>query len=497
MMKSLFNKPIVLIAFALLIKIIMIGYVVKQAKTDKGIHDNFISSIVIKTSDYGYFIEPVENYFKDGAGVVYYTKPSEPFAGRMPGYWFPYWIIRLGFSSFYALNILIVLQILLSSLSVFYLAKAAFNIYQNIKAFYFVYFLFLLTPYILSFDLFTQSESFAVSASIFHLYFFSNYVYKSGKKIDLFFSGFFLAWLIFLRPFTGIAILFVPLFLFLYSFRRKEGLKAAISNVLVFCLVFIIFEVSWTTRNYVQLKKLIPLESSLEDSYGKLYSKPWIQIRQMIVTFGEDAAYFEPGTMSAWFKNKGDSTVAKDEYAFKKELFQNVSFTKDSIVELKQKYHAYMDEMNPEKEKLLFNDCLNTSLRYQKEYSKANFFKVYVKYPCIRFCKFIFNSGSSYLIFPPFSKMNLHQKNFKLFSSFTYYISIVLGFAGILIVLWKRNFKLINVFLVTHIAVIICLVVFYIDIQENRYLMTVFPYILLFSFYPVQLFINWRNKSVI
>jgi 4-amino-4-deoxy-L-arabinose transferase-like glycosyltransferase len=485
-MKKLFSSPVFLIILAIVVKAALIAYIAGQAKANPEYQGKFIGPLAMKTNDYSYFIQPVENYFKDDAGVIYYTEASEPFAGRMPGYWFPYFLIRLMLPQVAAINLLIVLQVLLSALSVFFLAKTARIFFKDERAFYFVFFLYLLTPYLLPFDLYTQSESFAVSAFVFHLYFLTKYFYEEQRPATLFCSGFFLAWLIFLRPFTGLAIVFVPLFL-LWFFRGEQW-KKKIIQLFIFCIPFLVFEISWTARNFIQLKKIVPLETSLEESYGKVYSRPWVQIRQMIVTMGEDAAYFEPGTLSAWFKQE-DSIP----YSFRGDFFTGVTYTPDSLLSLKEKYHAFMRESDPQKEKQLHDECVNTALRYQQQYASAHVFNVWLKFPAKRFAKFIFSSGSSYVPLPSFSAMSLHQKAFKLYSALMYYFFVTAGFAGMILLLARRFRLKLTLVMTVHLLSIIGLVVFYIDIQENRYLMTVFPCLVLFSFFTFSAF---RKKGI-
>ena len=494
-MKLTLSKPSTGILFALLVKVLLICYLVAQVRNEPGIADKFSGDFVIKTADYGYFLQPVENYFKDNSRLIWYNDQNTAFAGRMPGYWFPYFLLRLVFGSAIALNLLILLQILLSAAAVYYLARAALLITKNIKVFYFIFFLYLLLPYAVSFDLFTQSESFAISASALHLYFLVAYFYNGKKRSDLFWSGFFLAWLIFLRPFMGLAIVYVPLLLLIYGFGQRQKFTKVFGTAFIFCAAFLIFEGAWITRNYVQLKKIIPLEADLEESYGKTYALPWIKIRQMIVSFGENAEYFEHGTMAEWFKSDSTTAVSRN-YKFNEKIFDQVNFTKDSLVLLKQRFHQYMAGFpEKEKEKALYDYCVNAAERYRQQYTDAHSFQVHAKNPLLRFKKFIFNSGSSYLILPPFEQMNFHQKTLKLLASAMYYLILVLSFCGLLMLLIRRKMHIVHWIILVHVSVLIALIVLFIDIQENRYLMPVFPGLVLLCYVPAQRFLERKNKK--
>jgi Alg9-like mannosyltransferase family len=462
------------ILIALAIKIVLITYLILQAKGTEYEH-KFIAPLVLKSSDYGYFIKPVENYFE--TGVFFYIDKEHPFAGRMPGYWLSYFLLRFIFSPHYAIILMSILQILLSAISVYALARAAEIVSGRKKIFQIVFWIYAFNLYTISFDIQTQSESMAISCASFLLYFISKYFFERKSNSILFWAGFFTAWLIFLRPFMGFMILLMPCILFFYNYKgiNKNSFKQAFVAIFIFCFSFILIETTWIVRNYLMLKEFIPLESNITQSYGKVYSKPWIKIRGFIKTVGENPAYFEPGTMAEWYRNTID--VNENKYEFNSNVFKNVSYTKDSLIELKRNYNIFYATKNDSIENYYEKLCINAAIRYSEEYKANNKINYYVLYPIKRCKMFIFNSGSSYLLLPPFAQMNWHQRLVKLFTSFYYYLVLVSSFIALIVALYRKKYNAFNISLFSSIFVLILIIVFYADIQENRYFMPVFPFV--------------------
>ena len=148
--------------------------------------DLMVNDLVLKHADYNYFLAPVDHFFEDGS---YYLKEGQCYAGRMPGYWFIYMLLRFVLSASAALNTLIVLQIVLSGIAVFYLAKVANSLFKSERVFALTYLLFLLSSFTSVFDFQTISESFSVPAFIFSLYFLIEIyhrVRRTKKALDSF-----------------------------------------------------------------------------------------------------------------------------------------------------------------------------------------------------------------------------------------------------------------------------------------------------------------------
>jgi len=480
------SKTIYLFLVAIIIRLFLLGYFINCHYNNDP--SNFINHIVYQHNDYGYFIQPAENFYK--TGTVEYLQ-GVPFAGRMPGYWFPYLIIRSVVDRNVAITLLVVLQFLLSALSVVLLAKVAFKIFENKIAFWITYWTSLLSTFTSIFDYQTIGESFSVSAIIFFLYYLLN-AQKNKNKLDYLLSGLFLTWAIFLRPFLGLLIIFIPIYILLSNGVKSIPIKLLKRRLIyssLFVIPFVIAETVWISRNYYSKQEFIPLESGLT-SYGKLYSNGWQSIRQMIYGWGEETAAFEPNSISRWIR---DENMDKS-FDFPGSIFKNVDYNSNEITELKSIYKKYQNSSSHSMDAYLDTLIVAKADSIRNIYAINNPFEYNVIAPIKASQRLIFKSGSGYLPLPSFSQMSFFQKMIKVAYSLLYYMVLFLGFGGIVLMLFKKtDFK--------HgilLSIIVCNLVLTLSIassiQENRYFITAYPILIIGTAYLLT-FLYKRFKS--
>jgi hypothetical protein len=211
------------IFIAFFIKIIFVGYTYWQGHSAPAYSNRFINFFVYKASDYNYFIGSAERYFE--YGYMSFLGEGHPFGGRMPGYGFPYILLRFFMHSSQALTVMIIGQILFAAFAIYLLAKACMMLTQSAIIFYVSFFLFALLNATTGFDIQTMTESFAVSCSCAFLYFFAQYMLANHQLKYLFYAGFFMMWMIFLRPFMGVLIFIIPTYLLLNDGALLHQLK--------------------------------------------------------------------------------------------------------------------------------------------------------------------------------------------------------------------------------------------------------------------------------
>ena len=226
----------------LCIRVLIFGYFLLQSYQLNP--DRIISNIAVQQNDYYMFLGVVDNYFKTGVYELY-EGSNKVFAGRLPGYSVPYLFLRYLFPQPVSIAILICLQIFLSAISVYLLALLSIKWFKNEKLFFPIILIFSFSTYSSIYDLFTLAESFSVSAVIFGFYFLTKAIQDQRKSLFLL-AGFFIAWAIFLRPFLGLLILFIPLIIFIYLLKNQPNIKLInnFKRVLLFTLPFIVFEYS-------------------------------------------------------------------------------------------------------------------------------------------------------------------------------------------------------------------------------------------------------------
>lgn len=422
---------------------------------------HFLFDFIFIHPDYVYFLHPVDLFFEKG--IMTYDGHTA-FAGRMPGYSFPYLVLRFIFDKPYALLSLILLQIGMAGAAVYALAKIAFDWFKSNTAFYWVFAIALFSPLLAVYDYQTITESFSISCFILHLYFLHKALkYKVGRYF--LFSGIFIAWAVFLRPFLGVALMVSGLLLVFEWAKSRLRFK----QLVLFAAAFIVFESAWIIRNYSTSGKFIPLESGLT-SYGKIYSPGYQKLRELLYRLGEETAYVDPG-MAQWMRS------SSAEYQSKHIYNEN---TVPTLQDLHTLRHFYLSSRLLEQEAFEKADKeLIDKVQIQLDSLRsADAFRFFFAGPLNGLKKLWLHSGSAYMPFPPFQEMNLIQKSIKLFSAGLYYLILLLGVFGLLRL--KLGFVYKVYFLSFPVLLSIALVVVS-SIQEARYVVTVFPILLILS----------------
>lgn len=473
------------IFIAILIKMLFVAYTYWQGHSAPAYANRFINFFVYKASDYNYFIGSAERYFE--YGYMSFLGEGHPFGGRMPGYGFPYILLRFVFDNQQALTIMIVAQIIGAALAIYALAKTCLMLTKSTESFYLVFFLFAFLNATTGFDIQTMTESFAVSSSCAFLYFFTKYLQSEANKKSLFIAGFFMMWMIFLRPFMGILVAIIPVFLLL----KQKNFKLSLVHISIFLSSFVVAESAWITRNFLVFGKFVPLETKLHESYGKVYSKGWIACRDLFKAYGEGAMYFEKGTLAFWFRAKA-ATHEPKYYPFETNIFEGLSQNKDSLLMLKNAYRAYKATEDKATEDSLDAFVVRTANRYTAEFVAKHPAKVYLFNPLKRMKKYLITSGSSYLLFDLTHGMKPHHVMVRLLALLSYYGILFFFLVSIVLLATRKVQDLFSWSLVAVCMVNILFISLIAGMQENRYILPIIPLMLVLSSVVI---VKWKRPQ--
>lgn len=454
--------------------------------------DKVVNKIAVKQNDYYMFLGVIDTYFKTGTMSI---KQDKPFAGRMPGYGVSYALFQFIFSKEIALTLLILSQILLSSIAVYYLAKTSYLLWNNEKIFTLSFFIFGLSNYTSIYDIFSLSESFAVSSMVFCIYFIVNYFYINLNKY-LLIAGFFMGWAIFLRPFLGILIALFSIILF-FNLLKKLNFKKAFFAVSVFCSPFILMESAWIYRNYKALNKFVPLETSLEESYGKYsaYRKSAVELRLLINSWGGETGDFYDNSDAAWFtKAKGNEL---QNYKFNKTVYA-AGIKQKNLIDIKYLYLESVNKKYSDSLKDVLNEmCISLIKTNKNAYQTLFPFRTKVLVPLIRVKRFIVSNPTLAMPLPKFSSMSIIEKGVKVVNVFLYFFVLLLSIPAI--VYTKKAIKeksLYYILISTPICLVITFAFFGIAITENRYFLSAFPVLILFCSHLIVTVLSKRKKRI-
>jgi dolichyl-phosphate-mannose-protein mannosyltransferase len=476
---------------ALLVRVSIIAFFLHSAK--EVYPEKSIGTIGLKQNDYEYFMGPVDEYFEKGM-FQYEFSPGKPFAGRMPGYSLPYMLLRFIFEKNTALFILFSLQILLGAISVYVMSLIAEKLFQSPGAFLIAFVLLAISSHTAIFDIYSLSESFSVSAICFFLYFIFKY-FEERKVSHLVVSGFFITWAIFLRPFLGTMLVIFPLALLIYE-RRNFSITRFVKTCFLFFLPFILCESAWVYRNYVVMKRFIPLETSLTESYGELgaYRTSAISVRMLIDAWGGESAEFNVGRDGDWFHHVPYEKAG--DYVFADYVFHS-SFNKDSLLQLKKIFNASIDSTLTDTERDSLNKLASViALRYAGQYKHDNFFRYYIINPVKRFQRLAFSNATGMLPLPRFDQMSTIQKAVKLFYFFLYLFVTVTGMTGTIVFFFSQKKLTAPGFIITIFPWLVAFTLVAYGVIGFRYYVNTYPVFIIFSVFFILIIMNRFGKKI-
>lgn len=391
------------------------------------LYGNFSLSIFYASADHTEFFNPVNNWISLGQ---YSISPDQgPYAGRLPGYGFPYVIFRWLFSESTSFYILGIFQLLLKSISGYYLWNLIRNISHQSAAIMAV-FLYFVVPYYWHWDYFYHPNSVSVSVYVILLcVFYPGIISYRG----LLTAGTLLAYLVFIRPFTGVYFISFCLFIFISG---KNNIPLVVRKIFTFILPFLVAESVWIYRNYVTFNKFIPLQttfvpfsenSKTDYSYGASTKYSALKVRELIASWGGQGFWYFPGEMK-WFRGH-DSLFTFGDHVFCKSV--NMDSLKSLQKELTLSYNNdFSTEMKDSLENLIIQKSM-TYKQYYKEERPLNYW-ILSKFRILKL--FIIQNVTQDWPGPSFAKSGIIFKGMKLFSLFEYFIlllSIIFSFYNI------------------------------------------------------------------
>lgn len=406
---------------------------------------------------------------------------------RMPGYGLAYLPFRLIFSKAVACNLLVILQLLVASISVYLLAQTAKKIFHTNVAFYSTFYIYTISCLSNLCDASLQTESLTVSLLIIATWFFVRY-FDSYNKRNLLWSGFFLTWTIFFRPVFSPLLAIYFLVLIFREVRAGHGFIKAF----VFLIPFILMDGLWIARNYRCYKSIIPLTRLMY--YPAISENQIGPTMEFVRAWGGDYVWWNAAAEVRWFGRKADPPgriPLTDNEVHMPSYIYTSKFNEDSLKSLKKIFI-----------RLETDSTLTDSLRAQNFlYLRGKFYSYiasirqekpmvyYVKGPLRALKRFLINSGNNDLFYYiQDDKLTAFQRIFKLFYCCFYYIILVFSFIGIL--LMGKNISRLNVVSLIPIIPLFTIIIhpIILRVSEYRYLMPAFPFLIvcaLYGFYRV------------
>ncbi len=471
------KNKFLLLTIAIVIKAAFAFYKVNELA---GTNRIYKYTVAIEGGDTQSYLEPIENFIASGKYFDDY---------RMPGYGIVYFVLRIVFDSCTSMNLLLVLQVLLSGITVYFFAVITSRIIEQSWAFYTAYLCYLISTFVSIWDVFLLTESFCISALIISFYFLSS---KQLSNAKLFLAGLFLTWAVFLKPVVAPVIAIISVLIFIrYRQEKLEGFKP----VLYFLLPFILIDGVWVMRNYHEHHRFFFLTKS---TYQKeIETTHYGNMIKFVSSFGGSVVHWDPGSEMSFFKKPVGEMKVKKDVVFPSYIFTS-KFNMDSLSSLNVLIMQWNDSASAlykdvETDKRIAEkfDAYTASIKSEKP------FLYHVKSRFILIKKFLIHSGTYNLFSKPAGDLNTVEFIIKAGYSILYLLILFCGFAGLIIMLFKciRRFNFITASIALAAFYFTLIYPVVLRLTESRYFLPAYPFYVIGLCWLVFYLSNLKNKK--
>jgi hypothetical protein len=492
---SSFIKPFRWLLLSLLIKsLLYFIFIYNNTAPAKHFYGCFVEAV-----DHDEYIRPIDNYIDKGTYSLDGT--SEPYAGRLPGFVFPYILFRALFDQNAALILLGIFILTLSILSSYTISLLMFQLTGKKWAFICAFLAMNFIPFYWYFDWSLHVNSLGVSCLVFFLYYIYNF-FETNKTKSLIYAGFFIAWLALLRGFCLIWIFVAFIYLLYFHIRNKNSAKKIILSSFLFLMPFMVFETAWTIRNYISLHDFIPLQTSFvpgsksknpEYNTGMVTKNSMMSVRKLIFAWGGDNTWYFPNADMAWFVKERDPII--DNFEFDDKIFCE-GLTQDSLAKLKSSIIYSFAAIHDKKTQDSIETVIETTAeRYYANFLQHNKSYFYFRAPFKRLKHYLFRNPTQNWPGPSFSSGNILQQPFKVISVFEYALLLFLGLIFPVVYFLKRksknkkyHFSLIYILLLGNVLPFMYLILM------SHYYYFIFGYVLLIPLFVFTVDLFQKSK---
>jgi hypothetical protein len=413
------------------------------------------------SSDTFSYLTPIEN-------LIDHSDYSYLFEFRMFGYGLPYLFVRFFLEQGIALNAIIILQGIFSSISLYLLALLSFNLFNKRILFHLTFLSYFLIPILSFYDVIALTESFSTSSLIISLFLL---LYKRNKG-GLILSGLFLTWTVFLRP-IFFPICFIYL-LYILVAENKNTITQRIKLSLFLLAPLFFFESIWIAGNYYYHKKISVTTPTVFHPLFLDQNKHTIELINFLKSIGED------WENNNWFYS------ANNDYPYSKNINTSL-FNKDSLIKLKQEIQITQSELitfnpsTPDSVIVKLNHHIKQKLNnYTNSVKEEKSFYYYVISP-LKYLFKISTASSTQRMFGEYNTMNKHFFIFRIIiDGYVWFIQLCFLIFFIIALIFKRiSINDIFISLIVFYFYFIHSVIFRSD--DFRYIIPIIPFEIIFA----------------
>lgn len=427
--------------------------------------------IAVDSGDTFSYLGAIDNLITYGEYFFWIGDQQKVYAGRMPYYGAPYFLLRQFLDQSVAYDIYVVLQIAIDALATVVFAKLCFDIFQRKRAFWIG---FLVHFFSLSFILQSRilwTESLSLSFLVFFLY-FAHCFWTQKKWNSAGWASVFLALLTVLKPYF---VLIYPIFFLFVWFilKRNEKERLNFSRALSFFyktmllgLPLMMLLAPWIIRNAVVLGRFIPSQQDFYAGYN--YGKAHLAFTEFAGAWGAGSVFWEPKEAGCYFLI---NSVTPCNYSLPDYALAD-SYTREDVERVRQNFFELQKNYSIE-----FDDKVAAEFEeLTKIYKQERPFMYQVGARFLFFWKLFFHSSE--YNFPLFKNSGYYwifQYLFKAFQIVIHFSLLILGTFGLLELVYKRKVSFIFILIPLFVTIL------FLELRttERRYVEHVYPFLLI------------------
>ena len=407
-----------------------------------------VGSIAFETGDSRTYTGAMENFIQEGTYFFVNRGGEKIYAGRLPHYSIPYYLVRLFSSKKLAYDLVVIFQLLFEVWAIILMSLLVFKITTDLRYFFLTAFIFAISLNWTHFSYYLSPESLSISFFCCALYYWHKSYLEKLRNATLLIVGVFLGLLGTLKPYL-LPLFLVPGIYFIqqYGVTSIPGWKQIVQKTIIISLPLLIFLTPWTIRNYQIYDKIIPLQINLTAGY--YLTDAYFAMRKYVVTWGGQYRWWYPNTAGCFF-DPNDSSDPNCSFVLP-DYLETVNYSHVDIIATRNLYikskkgELKSTKMVAEKFDLLTSDLINEKPA-----------QTYLLAP-IRLLKgFIVHSGSYYL--PLFKKEHrcfqwIHYV-LKISQSVLYWCTLIIGIMGLFLMQVHRTKMILGIFLIAYLILL-------------------------------------------
>lgn len=416
----------------------------------------------ILAGDTNSYLGAIDNFIRTGS-YFFWNGQEEVRAGRLPHYGLLYYLFRQFFSEQVASDLLVFVHMAVEAAAVVVLARIAEK-YSSRLGFWIAYVLGLMSLYLTFYTPILMPESFSISLLIFSLAGYERYRDKRQSRY-LALTGILLAWLIVLKPYLAplLALVFIEVNWSGRWWLRAQQFRSLILSGILLAAPVLILLMPWIVRNYIVLGKFVPLQSSITAGYN--YTEADFAFRRFVQAWGGSIIFWDKRSAGCYFQPQEGLPCEFSLPAFA----LAPGYTREEIEAVRSKYIALQRDYSAPQAAVVAAEFDRLTELYRRERAVD----YYLIAPLRLSRELVFHSGSYYLPRIAVGGLwRLLELALKLAQSALYYIALIFGTIGLLLIVRLRKGTLLYIGLPVYLLVFFAVVV---RIPEFRYFVHAYP----------------------